>query len=65
MPPALVKRMNEDMNKVISMPDVQERFAQYGAEDGGGPPEKFAAFIRAEQAKWAKVVKDANVKVDA
>lgn len=64
MQPAMIKRMTEDFNKVIAMPDVQERFAQYGAEDGGGSPEKFANFIKAEQVKWAKVVKDANVKVD-
>jgi tripartite-type tricarboxylate transporter receptor subunit TctC len=47
------------------MPDVMERFEQYGAEDGGGSSEKFAAFIRSESIKWAKVVKDAHVKMDA
>jgi len=40
-------------------------FEQYGAEDGGGTPEKFAEFIRSEQQKWARVVKDAKVQVDA
>ena len=33
--------------------------------DGGGTPEKFASFIRSEGIKWAKVIKDANVKMDA
>jgi len=65
MSPAFVKRMNEDMNKVIAMPDVQEKFEQYGAEDGGGSPEKFAQFIQVEQKKWAKICKEANVKADA
>ena len=65
MAPALVRHINEDVNKVLAMPDVQERFAQYGAEDGGGSAEKFATFIQAEMRKWAKVVKDANVKMDA
>jgi tripartite-type tricarboxylate transporter receptor subunit TctC len=65
MPAAMVKRMNEDINKVLAMPDVMEKFEQYGAEDGGGSTEKFAAFIRSELVKWAKVVKDANVKMDA
>jgi len=65
LPAGLVQRINEDVNKVLAMPDVIERFDQYGAEDGGGSPEKFAAFIQAEARKWAKVVKDANVKVDA
>ena len=47
------------------MPDVQEKLDTYGAEDGGGTPEKFAQFIRSEQEKWARVVKDANVKIEA
>jgi tripartite-type tricarboxylate transporter receptor subunit TctC len=64
MPAAMAKRMNEDMNKVLLMPDVIEKFDQYGAEDGGGSPEKFDAFMKAEAKKWAKVCKDANVKID-
>ena len=65
MPPALAQRMNEDVNKVLAMPDVQEKMEQYGAEDGGGSIEKFASFIKDEQQKWAQVAKAANVKVDA
>ena len=65
MPQAMVQRMNEDINKVLAMPDVQEKMDQFGAEDGGGSIEKFASFIRAEQQKWAQVARDAKVKVDA
>ena len=65
MNPAMVKRMNEDMNRVMAMPDVQEKFEQYGAEDGGGTPEKFSQFIATEQEKWARVVKDAKVQADS
>ena len=65
LPVALVRRMNEDINRVLLMPDVAEKFEQYGAEDGGGSPEKFGEFIKVEAQKWAKVVKDANVKGDA
>ena len=65
MNPAMVKRMSEDMNRVMAMPDVQEKFEQYGAEDGGGSPEKFAQFIATEQEKWARVVKDAKVQADS
>ena len=64
MPAAMVKRMNEDINKVLLLPDVMERFEQYGAEDGGGTPEKFASFIQTESVKWAKVVKEAGVKAE-
>ena len=65
LPSAFAKRMNEDINKVLQMPDVAEKFEQYGAEDGGGSTEKFGDFIKVEAKKWAKVVKDANVKGDA
>ena len=65
MAPALVARINTDVNTVLAMADVQERMDTYGAEDGGGTPEKFSQFIQTEIAKWAKVVKDANVKVDS
>lgn len=65
MPPAMVQRMNEDVNKVLAMTDVQEKMEQYGAEDGGGSTEKFASFIKAEQQKWTQVASQAKVKVDA
>jgi tripartite-type tricarboxylate transporter receptor subunit TctC len=65
MPAAMQQRMNEDVNKVLAMPDVQEKMDQFGAEDGGGSVQKFADFIKAEQQKWAVVAKQAGVKPDA
>ncbi|MFT4992077.1 MAG: tripartite-type tricarboxylate transporter receptor subunit TctC [Polaromonas sp.] len=61
LPQAMAKRMNDDINRVMVMPDVMERFEQYGAEDGGGSTERFAEFIKIEQTKWAKVIKEAKV----
>ncbi len=63
--PAFIQRMNEDLNKVMAMPDVQEKMEQFGAEDGGGSAKKFADFIQAEQVKWTSVAKLAGVKADA
>ena len=54
--------------KGVSFIKIDQRLARaktYGAEDGGGTPEKFAEFIRSEMALWARVVKDGNVKVDS
>jgi tripartite-type tricarboxylate transporter receptor subunit TctC len=65
LPTSIARRMNEDINKILLMPDVKEKFDQYGAEDGGGSVDKFAKFMQVEARKWAKVVKDANVKMDA
>lgn len=63
MQPAMVQRMNQDMNKVLAMPEVAEKLASYGAEDGGGPAAKFVDFIGVEKEKWARVVKEAHVTV--
>ncbi|NQW80917.1 MAG: tripartite tricarboxylate transporter substrate binding protein [Polaromonas sp.] len=65
LPQAMAKRMNDDINRVMSMPDVMDKFEQYGAEDGGGSTERFAEFIKIEQAKWAKVIKEAKVSAAA
>jgi len=65
LPAAMTQRMNEDINKVLAMSDVQEKLEQYGAEDGGGSAQQFADFIRSEQQKWAKVIKDAHVTLES
>ena len=65
LPTPIAQKINQDVNTVLAMPDVQEKLETYGAEDGGGTREKFAQFMRTEQEKWAKVVKEANVKVDS
>lgn len=64
MAPALAKRMNDDVNKVLAMPNVMERLDQYGAEDGGGSAEKFAELMRNERQVWAKVIKEAKVTTE-
>ncbi|WP_373380045.1 Bug family tripartite tricarboxylate transporter substrate binding protein [Cupriavidus nantongensis] len=63
LPAPMVQRMNADLNKVLALPDVAGKLAGFGAEDGGGSAARFAQFIATERAKWARVVKDANVKV--
>ena len=65
MPAAMAKRMNEDMNKVMLMPEVVEKLEASGASEGGGSPEKFGEFMRTEQVKWARVIKQAGVRPEA
>ncbi len=64
LPGAIADKINRDVNTVLAMADVQERMDNYGAEDGGGSRDKFRQFIASEGVKWAKVVKDGNVKVE-
>jgi tripartite-type tricarboxylate transporter receptor subunit TctC len=65
LPAAMAKRMNEDVNKVMLMPDVIEKLEASGAQDGGGSVEKFAEFTRGEIHKWAKIIKEGGVKGEA
>ncbi|HVE89979.1 MAG TPA: tripartite tricarboxylate transporter substrate binding protein [Burkholderiaceae bacterium] len=61
---AIVDRIQADVSKALAVPEVRERFVAQGAQPGGTTPDQFAAFIRAETDKWAKVVKISNAKVD-
>lgn len=65
MPKELAAAINADINKVLAMPDVVERFDGYGVEDGGGSVQDFAAFMKTEFDKWGKVVRDANITADS
>lgn len=60
----LVKRINEDVNAVLAMPDVDAKPDTFGVEDGGGTSGCYAQFTRTEIAKWARVAKDAKVTID-
>jgi len=62
MPPEIVRKLNSEMNAILKMEDVRRRFLDQGVEPVGGSPAQFSDHIKAEIAKWAKVVKDANIQ---
>jgi tripartite-type tricarboxylate transporter receptor subunit TctC len=64
-PRDVVVKINADLQKVFADADFREKFLDRAMlEANTGSPEQFAEFIKAEAAKWSKVVKDANLKVD-
>jgi tripartite-type tricarboxylate transporter receptor subunit TctC len=63
-PPAIVKRLNAEIVKIINMPDVKEKLIGLGAEPVGNTSEEFAALVKTEVVKWAEVVKKSGAKVD-
>jgi tripartite-type tricarboxylate transporter receptor subunit TctC len=63
-PRAIVNRLHTEIVKVLGRPDIRERLLSQSTEPVGNTPAEFAAFIRSEHAKWGKVIRDANVRVD-
>ena len=63
-PPDIVRKLNADVNTVLSQAEVKQRLYEAGAETKPGSSEQMAAFLRSEIAKWAKVVKAANIQLD-
>ena len=63
-PPEIVARLNQELVRIIQMPDVRERLAAIGMEPSPGTQEQLAADIKAEVAKWGPVVKRARIRLD-
>ena len=62
--PAIVQRLNADLNKALVSPDVVKRMNDFGMEALPGTPEQFHAMARAEAKRWGAVIKSAGVKLD-
>lgn len=61
-PPAIVQRLNAEIEKIVAMPDVKAKLETLGLQHTPNTPAEFAAFNTAEVARWTKVVKAGNVK---
>jgi tripartite-type tricarboxylate transporter receptor subunit TctC len=62
--PQIVTTLNRELVRILKTPDVQEKLMSEGGEVVPTTPEDAAAFIRSEVAKWARVLKDANIPVE-
>ena len=63
-PPDVVRALNREIVKALQLPAVKSRLEADGSEPTGSTPAAFDAFMRAEYAKWGKVIKAAGIKVD-
>jgi len=63
-PKPILDRLSAEVNKVINAPDIRDNWTKQGAQPMGMKPDDFGAFLRADIAKWAKVVKAAGAKAD-
>lgn len=63
-PPAIVARLNATLNRILEQADVKEQLTSQAMLVVGGTPEAFSAKIKAEMARWGKVVKDTGARAD-
>jgi tripartite-type tricarboxylate transporter receptor subunit TctC len=63
-PDAIVTRLNAEIVKVLRSAETQDRLVALGSDPVGNAPREFAAFVSAERDKWAKVIKQAGIKLD-
>jgi tripartite-type tricarboxylate transporter receptor subunit TctC len=64
LPREIVAKVNADVIKIVNAPELRERLKAEGSDPVGSTPDQFAAFLRDEIAKWAKVIKFANVRAE-
>jgi tripartite-type tricarboxylate transporter receptor subunit TctC len=60
-PRDVIVKLNAEIVRILGLPEIRERLLGLGAEPVGNSPEQFAAFLREDIARWAKVVKDAKI----
>lgn len=63
-PPPIVDKLAADLARVLAMPDVRKRLMDLGLEPIGNSPAEFAVIVRNDHAKWGRVIRDANIKLD-
>ena len=63
-PRAIVDKLNADLNKVLANPDVKDKFAKIGLQAAPSKPEELEAMLRADLARWTKVAREANIKLE-
>jgi tripartite-type tricarboxylate transporter receptor subunit TctC len=63
-PSPIVKRLYTELRQITQQPDVKDRFAADGTQVIGSTPEEYAAIVKSESAKWAKIIKAAGIKAE-
>ena len=63
-PESIINRLNREIVRMLNLPEVKEKFLNAGVEAVGNSPEQFASAVKSDTARWAKVIKDAGIKLD-
>ena len=63
-PPAIVKRFNDAVNRALQDPETRAQLKRQAYQPVGGTPQEFKDYVKAEIAKWGKVVREANIQAE-
>ena len=63
-PPEIVVRLHSEVAKILRTPEVRQELAALGAEPVGDTPEEFAAFLKADIARWGKIIHEKGIRSD-
>jgi tripartite-type tricarboxylate transporter receptor subunit TctC len=63
VPPAVTHKLGDEVERILRLPDVTARIESLGLQVGGGKPEEFQKVVRSELALYAKIIKDANIRL--
>ena len=63
-PRDIVTMLNREINRILQLPDVKTRLLELGAEPASLSPEQFIDFIRSDNAKWEKLIKERGIVVE-
>jgi tripartite-type tricarboxylate transporter receptor subunit TctC len=63
-PSSIVQLLNAELNKMIAKPQIVAKFAELGAEPIGGTPERASIFIKQEQEKWGRIIREVGIKLN-
>jgi tripartite-type tricarboxylate transporter receptor subunit TctC len=63
-PHDIIVRLHTEIVKAMNIPEIHEKLVAQGTDPVGSTPEEFGAFMKSETAKWARVIKSANIRAD-
>jgi tripartite-type tricarboxylate transporter receptor subunit TctC len=63
-PAPIARRVNEEVNRLLEMPDVRAKLLSMGTEPGGGTVAELASHVKSERERWGQVIREANIRLD-
>lgn len=64
VPPEVVRILNEELNRILRLPEISQRLLSQGLEPVGGTSQEFSTFLREEISKYGKIVKESGARID-